>query len=383
MPSATYDHIAALGIMGVLFAASVVALPTISYINLLNVDQQQLRNVALEVLKTMLFDTGYPSNWGSTRNFNKDGVERFGLALSGVSSFYVLDSDKVQRLVADNPSGSLDYETVRTKLGLRGYSFTIRIVSPFNVTVRRDMSTGYNPLRFNILTTFNDGRRIPNARVEATIVYVVGSNKTDYFMTKAESRTNERGECTIEKVLPSNVKGLIVVMKTTVADMATVSSHFLEGFKQNVAAASIVGDNMTMWIREENMPGGSDTSGVRWIMDIISVKEGGAENLYEGGQTDENKITYGRGYYLWSRVFSGLSYDAPLFFIFSLSVPLGAGEGGRQLVLFAGPNPNWLGSRLLGYGSNSESSAERIKLSRSVEIRGMTYIFELLLWKES
>lgn len=386
MPSTTYDHLTAVVIMGVLFSVAVVAVPTISYINLLNVDQQQLRNVALEVMKTMLFDTGYPSNWGSTYNFNKDSVTRFGLAFSGGSSFYVLDSDKVQRLVTDNPSGSLDYETVRTKLGLQGYGFTIRIISPFNVTVRRDMSTGYNPLRFNVLVTFNDGRRIPNARVEASMVYVVGSDNQNFFMTKAESQTSERGECTIEKVLPSGVTGLIVVIKTTVADVASASAHFLEGFKPNVAAASIVGDNITMWIREENMPGGSDTSGVRWIMDIISVTEDNVGNMYEGGQTNEDKITYGLGYYMWSRVFQGLSYDGPQFLIFSLSVPLGAGEGGRQLVLFVGPNPNWLGSRLLGYGGSASSefrAGRTIKLTRSVEIRGMTYIFELLLWKES
>jgi len=382
MPTTTYDHLIAFGIIVVLFAVSVVAVPTISYINLLNIDQQQLRNVALEVLKTMLFDTGYPSNWGLTYNFNKDSVLRFGLALSGDSAFYVLDSDKVQRLVTDNPSGSLDCETVRTKLGLQGYGFIVKIVSPFNVTVRRDMSTGFNPLRFNVLVKFNDGRRIPNAHVEATMVYVVGSDKQNFFMTKAESQTSERGECTIEKVLPAGVTGLIVVVKTTVADVASASAHFVEGFKQNVAAASIVGDNITMWIPQDAMLEGDNTRSERRVWDIISVTEDSVANMYEGGNPTEDKITYGEGYYMWSRVFPGLSYDDPQFLIFNLLVTLK--DGGRQLVLFVGPNPNWLGSRLLGYGTiGAEPSAGRIKLARSVEISGMTYIFELLLWKES
>ena len=382
MPTTTYDHLIALGIMVMLFAVSVVAVPTISYINLLNIDQQQLRNVALEVLKTMLFDTGYPQNWGSTGNFNKDSIARFGLALSGDSSLYVLDSDKVQRLVTDNPSGSLDCETVRTKLGLQGYGFIVKIVSPFNVTVRRDMSTGFNPLRFNVLVKFNDGRRIPNAHVEATMVYVVGSDKQNFFMTKAESQTSELGECTIEKVLPAGVTGLIVVVKTTVADVASASAHFVEGFKQNVAAASIVGDNITMWIPQDAMLEGDNTRSERRVWDIISVTEDSVANMYEGGNPTEDKITYGEGYYMWSRVFPGLSYDDPQFLIFNLLVTLK--DGGRQLVLFVGPNPNWLGSRLLGYGTiGAEPSAGRIKLARSVEISGMTYIFELLLWKES
>lgn len=166
MIGTVYDYLAATIIVGSIFVAAVVVVPNASYMNLLYVDHQQLRNVALETLKTMLLDAGYPENWGSQTPFDQNSVQRFGLAHSGTSSFYVLDSEKVQRLVASNPAGHIDYEVIREKLGLQDYGFCIKIFPLFNVTVD-DLSEG-SELLFDINVRFNDGRAIPNAAVDAT-----------------------------------------------------------------------------------------------------------------------------------------------------------------------------------------------------------------------
>lgn len=376
MVAPVYDHVTALFFACVVFISAAVAVPAISYANLLYVDQQQLRNVALEVLNSMLFDTGYPSSWGLSNPFDESDVTKFGLALSGSSSFYVLDPGKVSRLVIGNPSGTLDYETVRTLLGLQDYGFNIKIVPPFDVHAL-DKSESPN-LLFELNATFKNGNPIPNAHVKATIFYVEG--KSGYFTAETENITDCLGQCTIEKALSSSVTDYIVVLETTVANLATVTSTFREGaWSQHVMNASIAGENITLAIPEG--PGWEKGSaGARWVESILVVNEEGVWPLYNGSQSNEDKITWGGKNWQWSMIFSGLSYYRPLFVIFSLSVP-----NPRRLVLFVGPYTTASGYQVFGFGSTSAPSysSAALKLQRSVEIAGMTYIFELLLWKET
>jgi len=375
MVAPVYDHVTALVLACTLFVSAVAAVPAISYVNLLYVDQQQLRNVALEVLNSILFDTGYPSNWGSSNPFNESDVTKFGLALSGSSSFYVLDPDNVQRLIVGNPSGSLDCETVRSLLGLQDYGFNIKIVPPFDAHAL-DKSEMPN-LRFELNVTFKNGNPIPNAHVEATILYVEG--KSGYFSAETESNTNYLGQCTIEKELSSQVTDYMVVLKTTVANLATVTSTFMEGFNQHVMNASIVGENITLAIPEG--PGWEkDSAGARWVESVLVVNENGVWPIYNGSNGNEDKITWGTAYWGWSRLFSGLSYYTPLFIIFNLSVP-----NPRRLVLFVGPYTTASGYQVFNFGSSSapSSSGATLKHHRTVEIAGMTYIFEFLFWKET
>jgi len=376
MVAPVYDHVTALIFACALFVSAVVAVPAINYANLLYVDQQQLRNVALEVLNSMLFDTGYPLNWGSSNPFNENDAVKFGLALSGSSSFYVLDPDKVSRLVVGNPSGTLDYETVRTLLGLEDYGFNIKIVPPFDVDAL-DKSEGSNVL-FELNVTFKNGNPIPNAHVEATILYV--QRQSGYFTAEMENSTNCLGRCIIGKGLPSSVTDYIVVLKTTVANLATVSSTFMEGsWSQHVMNASIVGGNITLAIPEG--PGWEKGSaGTRWVESVLVVNKEGVWPIYYGSRSNKDKITWGGAYWGWSQLFPGLSYYNPLFIIFNLSVP-----NPRRLVLFLGPYTGASGYPVFNFGGSSalSSSGATLKLQRSVEIAGMTYIFEFLLWKET
>jgi len=375
MVAPVYDHVTALIFACTLFVSAVVAVPAISYVNLLYLDQQQLRNVALEVLNAMLFGMGYPSDWGS----DFDNIDKFGLALES-SSFYVLDPEKVGRLSSSNPSGYLDYENVSALLGLQNYGFNIRIMPLFNVTVK-NRSQG-NKLLFDADVKFNDGRPIPGASVNSTIFYVLeihGLENNFYFTTPLGNRTNELGECTISYQLPQVPTGYIIVLKVTVAEMATVTVPYIEGFAQNVASASIIGDLVNVTMPSEKL----GAWGERRIFNVVSVSEDGTWQLYNNPKTDttDNKLHWGKEspYACWYKTFTGLNYEDPLFLIFNIWTPKP-----RRLVLFvASPLLNIASGALTLAGQPSAQSASNavIKLSRSVEIAGMTYIFELLFWK--
>jgi len=375
MVAPVFEHITAIIVVSMLFVSAVIAVPAISYVNLLYVDQQQFRNVALEVLNSMLLGMGTPSEWGSSDSFNESDVTQFGLALSESSSFYVLDPDKVQRLDVGNPSGSLDYETMRTLLGLQDYGFNIKVIPLFSVTAidKSELPS----LLFEVNVTFNDGRPIPNAHVEAEIFYV--EDQLGYFTTETENSTNWLGQCTIEKELTLDVTDYIVVLETTVADLATITSTYMGGFaQQHTMNASMVGDNIMLSI-PEGQGWEKDSSGTRWVKNVIVVSADRIWNVYNGTSDDKIQWSDSKDSWGWSKLISGLSYYNPLFIIFTLSVP-----NPRRLILFVGPYTIASGFRVDYFGAASARSpgGEALKLTRSVEISGMSYVFELLIWKE-
>ena len=130
--NAVYDHIFAIVFIGIMFVWAVAIVPSLSFNNLQSADQQQLRNMELNVFNSLLLDTGIGMNgsestldWGSVTSFNENMVTRFGLASSSEGAFYTLDPDKVQRLVGDNPMGNLTYKKTKELLGLDGYGFML------------------------------------------------------------------------------------------------------------------------------------------------------------------------------------------------------------------------------------------------------------------
>ncbi len=378
----------ALIVTGTIFVSTIAVVPTLSYVNLLYVDQQQLRNIALDTLKTMLLDTGYPANWGSTHNLDPNHVTRFGLALAGSSSSYVLDPYKVQRLIVGNPAGFIEYEDIRTKLRLQGYGFTFEIVPPFKVIVNdEDFDGESNPITLGNLTegikvfvANNAGSPIPKALVKATMVYVLENDMDSYYIVKANNNTNAVGKSVIKPDIPQNsndISDFIIIFKVTVADVTTVKSSYVEGFEQQRAInASIIGENVTLTIPEG--PGwGKDSAGARWVNNVVFVSEDEVWYTYNGTKSNEDKITWGGGYWGWSRLFGGLSYYNPLFAIFCLNVP-----SPRQLALFLGPEASSKGLIIAASGDPTGASSIA-KVQRCVSISGMTYIAELTLWKES
>jgi hypothetical protein len=177
MVSATYDHIVAILIVGAIFVSTVVALPALNYSNLQTIDQQQLRNTALNVFDSMLLSAGNPSNWGSSgTDFDQNEVDKFGLAYSDPFSKYVLDVDKVQRIDLSNPTGFVEYNRVHELLNLEDYSFQFSILRPFVVTW--SLNTTGREVHFAVaVKRTEDGTPIPNARVKLTTTLAVNDGK--------------------------------------------------------------------------------------------------------------------------------------------------------------------------------------------------------------
>jgi len=389
MVNAVYDHIVAILVVGVMFVGAVVVVPTLSFINLQAIDQQQLRNTALNVFNTMLLDTGEPIQWGSIRDFVTDDarVKRFGLASAEESTFFVLDPDKVQRLVIGNPLGEMTYARVKALLGLQGYGFSLKIIPPFIVTFStNDVYVVGNTLYYEAQVSYLDERPIPNAEVYATTVYTKGK---DYFNTSQSgpAKTNAMGNCNGTVALGvSNPDYYQVTLRVTVADVATLIVTSGQTFDNTIARINIVYDTvvLTSWKDppDFNVPPDENV----WILDIVAFdSQGTLWYLYEGDKGgQDNKFNSGSGLFeRWSKVFNGLHDSDPVIMIFNFwAVDQVTGKG-RSQVLVTMAYPNLLGSSVFEYGGSPSSSGSAVRLQRSVSISGMTFTAELWLWKES
>jgi len=391
LPGSLYDHLLAIVLVGALFGAAVVALPNVGYVGLLSVDQQQLRNVALSALNTMLLDAGYPTNWGAGINFNPSSVVRFGLASTRSSSLYFLDADKVQKLFADNPSqvGYLPYETVRQLLRLQGYGFSLKIMPPFNATAK-DLAPPANPsnptdlelknINYEVTVKLNDGKPISNAVVNALIFYSIkvgGQGQNEQYNlnnVRVTQTTNELGKCTIVKTLDGQISDVLIVLEVTVGDIHTVSSVYRRGAPpDDIANINIVGDTIILTTPP------ADPRDNRWILTISAYTEGGIISLYNGTQQD--MINWG-SLDEWLKTLPGLKYMDPVILIFNFrAVEKG---NGRKGILVIGYFPGYLGSRVLSYGSSAGRpfNAVGVGLQRVVIIAGMTYVVDFTLWKQ-
>lgn len=383
----------ALLIVSVIFISAVFAIPNVSYTNLFAVDQQQLRNTATQVFNVMLLETGYPSDWGSVLNsssqFDQNVVSRFGLASSEDSSFYILDPEKVQRLVTDDPVGSISYNKVRSLLGINGYGFSFRIIPPFNVTLMKDkFEVGQNnlDLEFDVRVSYNDGRPIAEAAVDSTLIYMTKTGNTaKLYAAKDRESTDSVGKCRIEKAVNAQggetMTSAIAVFKVTVADLSSVVLTYQSVPPNNVADINIVGDEVFLSIPDEPP---SPPNNARWIDYIIVFDENNFSFLYNGTRSNDDKINYGHGspFKVWNKNFPGLHYSDQAFLLFSFWTVMPG--GGRTSVLIAGPNPNLLGSRVLQYGdaAGPKGGGSTLKFQRTVYISGMTYTAELTFWRE-
>lgn len=383
MVGALYDYIVSLTIMSVIFISAVFVVPQMSYANLLNIDQQQLRNVATQTLKAILLQTGYPADWGTAYPFDPESVERFGLAESDSPSFYVLDPDKVQRLVEDNPLGYIEYNEMRELLGLGDYGFSISIIPPFNVTIQNEefeYDDNDADIELEVTVSSENGLPVANALVEATIIYATkkGDSAALYY-TVNETSTDSLGTCEVRKHLnaPSGEKftDIIVVFRITVADVATFVVTYQDTPPDDIAEISMVGDELIL-----TMPDATPR-GARWVDHVIKFDWDSFIFLYNGTRSNDDKLTYGKGYAVWSKEFENLKHEDPAMTLFGFwAVDPGTG---RRSILIIGPNPNWLGARVMHYGGTPASSSSSVKVQRNVVISGMVYTVELVMWKEA
>jgi hypothetical protein len=386
--NAIYDHIIAILVVGMIFVGAVVVLPTMSIVNLQAVDQQQLRNTGLNVFNAMLLDTGEPVSWGSMRPFmmNDPRVQRFGLASAQESKFYVLDPDKVQRLVVGNPLNYCDYSRVRELLGLQNYGFHLRIIPPFNVTF---LSTAVTPccINYKVRVAYLDGTPIPNAQAYATVVYTKGK---DYFNITQSGpvSTDSIGICegNVELAI-AEPDYYMVTLRVTVADVATLVATSGEPFNNTMAIMNVVYDTLILTSTKEPPDYNEPPNENVWILNIIAIgSQGSLWHLFIGTKSEQdNKFNTGQGTFeLWDEVFPGLHDFEPVVFIFNFWAVDPITGHGRQQVLIVMAYPDILGTSVFDYGGSLKNvRGASVKVQRSVVISSMTYTAELWLWKES
>jgi len=402
----SYDYIIGLVITGMLFISAVIVVPNVSYVNLLYVDQQQLRNVALETLKAMLLDTGYPVNWGSIEDEKFDpnsseDLQRFGLASSAGGSFYVLDPNKVQRLDMEKQSpywNCVGYNRVRDLLGLEGYGFSLSILPPFNVTIS-DKSFNFTKqpysVGFKVKVLRHDGRPLANAAVHTTIIYSVKNETTgNVTVTGIPSPpvfTDSLGRREINIQLApledGGIKDVTAVLRVTVADIATVVSiyHSVSNLAE-IIKIGYIGDTVTLAIPEEAYPFDQPNE-ADWVCNVAAYyDQEDIQDMYSGGTPDTDKITWGQGYKTWNRNMPGIQSSNPALMILVIScVPKGEGDKGKGMgrtpILIVCPGPNYVEPKVLQFGGKPQGTT--VKVQRNVLISGMKHIAEITLWKES
>jgi len=384
-----YDYIVSIVVVGIIFVSGVLAVPAISYVNLRYVDEQQLRNTALNVLNAILLGSGSPSDWGSTFPFDQNNVNAFGLAYSEKSSMYVLDMDKMQRLDKDSP-GYIEYSRARDLLELKDYGFSLSIFRPFVVDWDLQINNASNYVWFAVNVTRSEDRRpIPNAQVSVTILCtakhpdredepLVNVTRPETLFTDALGRCE--GNQTMQIPPGYILQTAIAIMKITVAGISTMVVAQQDQTVQNVMKINTFGDTVILSFRGEL----TNTSAVRRILNLMAYNyDDTLTEIYGGGDGNDDKITEGYGYVYWNNTFPGLKAMEPALLIFLVSVPLGAGGGGRRPVIVVGPFSLWDSSKIFSFGPDSEQSSNvALKLRRYVVFSGMEFIAELTLWKE-
>ncbi len=391
MVTETYDHIVAIVLVGVIFVGTVITVPaTINFTTFQAVDQQQLRNTATNVFEAILLGPGSPSNWGSIFPFDQANVNEFGLALDNQFSRFVLDTDKVQRL---DPKGMgfISYSYVKDLLGLQNYGFAFSLFRPFNVDWDIEW-TNQNNIHLSVnVTRTEDGSPIPGAIVNANIIATATNpNKKDQPTLNVSeiyhtAYTNLLGYAEIDETIaiPSgySLEKAIAFMHITVSGMETMVVASKDTAAQDCLRISTFEDTvgLTFWdqeyYNETNTPNGERKIEAIYGYDFKSLML-----LHEGEQHDV--VTQGAGYDSWSRTFPGLNSINPPMLVFVISVPVGKGEGGRQLVVVAGPFSFDQSNEIFTYGPGSIAANILTSLRRFVVIDDMTYVAELVFWRE-
>ncbi len=390
MAPAAYDHIVAMVIVGIIFISTVVALPAMTFSNFQTVDEQQLRNTALNVFDSMLLSGGSPSNWGSTSptEWDQNNVELFGLANPNALSKYVLDSDKVQRLDPNNP-GVMEYERVRDLLKLQDYGFRFSLFRPFSVKWQLNLTQ--NAVHFSVtVKRTEDGTPIPNAQVTVTTMITASklskTNTSDLISKAFEPRsytTDPLGKC--HDTITTNLSGYsiqyaVAIIKVTVGGLSTTVVAQNENPITKFIKINTFGDTVTLSFRNELSE--EETSSERRIIEIDAYD---FENLYKifDGTTmnpPDLKVVQGVGYEYWTMNFPNLRALNPTVLLFVMQLTL-KGEG-RVLILIAGPFSFQGSEEIFSFGPQPTSEKVIAIMTRLVVISDMTYVAKLAFWRE-
>ena len=393
MVSEAIDHMVAIVVVGVIFVATVVALPAMNFSNIQTLDQQQLRNTALNVFDSILLNGGSPTDWGAipSSDFDQDNIKLFGLASPNPLSKFVLDSGKVQRLNTTYGPG-MTIDRVRSLLNLQEYDFRLSLYRPFKVASY--LNATVDTINLSVTTTrAEDGTPIPNAEVKVTIMVTASSlekNKTtgeydlDYkVFTAGPYKTDSAGKVQRDLSVPG-LAGYMVnyaaaIMYITVGGMTTTVIAQNENEVTKYIKVSVYGDTIDLSFRDESV----DNPSERGVVDLRAFD---FENFYSLFSPDGKppKITNGQGWISWTYTYDNLRALDPqaLVMVLQLTVP-GAHDGfpARRLVLIAGPFAFGDPSEIFSFGNDSGAEDVIAVMRRLVVISGMTYVAEIAFWR--
>jgi len=396
MANAVYDHLVAIVVIGMIFVGTVVALPAVTYSALQTVDQQQLRNTALNVFDSMLLGVGSPSEWGSiaSENFSQTNVTLFGLATPNPLSKFVLSSGKVQRLNISAGPG-VGYEYIRGLLNLQDFGFRLSISRPFRVASYLNVTESLAHFSVTV-TRAEDGTPIPKAEVQVTTVVTASSvakNKTtgEYDLIYNMSSygpyyTDLAGNCHDDVSVDLSgylVNYAIAIMKINVGGMTATVVTQTENEITKYIKVNVFGDTMELTFRNESVDNPSERR-------VKAIRAFDSETFYKlfdsfGGSSPDYKITNGEGYITWTMTYSGLEALDPqaLLFMLQLTVP-GAHDGlpARRLVPIAGPYGFGDPEEIFGFGPNPGSENIIAIMRRLVVVSGNTYVAQIAFWRE-
>lgn len=380
--NATYDHLVAIVIVVALFIGTVVAVPATMSFNISQaVDQQQMRNKALNVFNAILQGTGSPLNWGSKFPFDQNDVHTFGLASSSPFSSYILDSDKVQRLDPQSP-GYMNYSYAKDLLKLQGFGFQFSLFRPFKVA--HDIQfIGQSTVQVSVnVTRTEDGAPIPGSTVKTTIIVTASNANSDepiFIIDELPPKsTNVQGQCPIlESVnLPTGytMQRAVAILHITVTGMETMVVASKDTSVQDYLKINTFGDTITLTMRGEYM---GSPPGATWVERVYAYDLDNLLTLYDGSGGNAAKVNNGFGYDYWTNSFPGLSTINPAMLVFVLSVP-----NPRRLVVVAGPLSFGNQDKIFEFGPGNPTANVLTTMRRLVIISGMTYVSELVMWTE-
>jgi hypothetical protein len=391
--SAAYDNLVAIIIVGVIFIGTVVAMP---FSTLGTVDQQQLRNAALNVFDSMLLDVGSPSNWGSILTidqqdniyYDPNQVERFGLAYADPFSKFVLDPDKVQRL----NEAELNYDIVRGLLNIQDdYGFQFNIYRPFIVV--HTLTLTENSIHFSLLVTrTEDGTPIPNADVKVTtfVTAVNVKNITDYIsqpISPFTSKTDVTGYCEGTQNPPLgnyNLKFAVAVMEITVAGMSTTVVAQSDYSITQYIEMKTYGDTVVLSIRGDGTKNLTfdDPGGRRKPIEVAAYDS--EDVIPIPFETQNSNINWGGQNVSMS--FPGIRSLNPTVLLIALIVNLrntgDPGSAGPTPVLVAGPFGFADSGKIFEFGESGADKNPIAVMRRLVVISDMTYVAEISFWRE-
>jgi len=360
------------------------------------VDQQQLRNAALNVFDSMLLDVGSPSNWGSLYYFDQQGnvkfdpttTTKFGLAYADPFSKYVLDPDKVQRLNEDE----LGYEAVRKLLNIQDlYGFRFNIYRPFRVA--HTLTLTESSIHFSVtVTRTEDGTPIPNADVKVTTFVTAAStqNITQYINQPIDpfsSKTDISGSCQGTLSPPPGdyvLRYAVAIMEITVAGMSTTVVAQSDNSITQYIDMKTYGDTVVLSIRGEATKDLTfdDPGGRRRLSEVAAYD---SKNLISI-PFDEQRNNINWGGQNVSMTFPGLRALNPTVLLMALTVNLrNTGDprsGGPTPILVAGPFGFADSGKIFEFGGDSAAKNPIAIMRRLVVISDMTYVAEIAFWRE-